>query len=141
MKCAEPIIYFFRCGSARQICGVVHLAVGATGAASFGWTFLRFVASGKAGYTDDFSRTELPCFFDATGGTSFLRIVGLNGLFAWGERHKNNAWPRVLLLVPILVLGGILLIGMGHQFSRRYDNADIHLVLLYQHTRAGGVSG
>ena len=67
MKRAEPIIYFFRCGSARQICGVVHLAVGATGAASFGWTFSSFVASGNAGYTDDLSRTELLCFFYAIG--------------------------------------------------------------------------
>ena len=84
---------------------------------------------------------KAPMLSRCVWGTSLHRIAGWNGLLARGERHKSNAWPRVLLLVPILVLGGILLIGTGHQFSRQYDNADILLVLLYQHTRAGGVSG
>ena len=37
---------------------------------------MSFVASGEAGYADAFSRTKLPCFFDAVGGLPFIALWG-----------------------------------------------------------------
>ena len=72
MKCAEPIIDFFWCGSAEQVFGMIHLAVGAYGTTSFGWTFSSFVTFGEAGNTDDLSRTKLPCLLNAFRGLLFF---------------------------------------------------------------------
>ena len=76
MKCAEPIIDFFWCGSAEQDFGMIYLAVGAYGTTSFGWTFSSFVTFGKAGNTDGLSRTKLPCLLNAFRGLLFFALWG-----------------------------------------------------------------
>ena len=64
MKCAEPIIDFFWFGSAEQVFGMIHLAVGAYGTTSFGWTFSSFVTFGKAGNTVLVAPLDLKSFYE-----------------------------------------------------------------------------
>ena len=55
---------------------MIDLAVGTYGTTSFGWTFSSFVTFGKAGNTDDLSRTKLPCLFNAVKELLFFALCG-----------------------------------------------------------------